>query len=217
MALPAPRAARVGAGVVPQAADQSPRLGELVAHPGRHHRLAARHRQPSQRIGERPAVLGGVGDEVACLGVAGEVLQAGADGVARLGEGRPGRVAQGPEDQVEARRAVAGGEPVPGDHQVWGSLEELFLLVPEHPQGKLGVELRVVAAISLELPVLVVLDEVVVRVAGKCQRVEPQGVHRRHLQQPQPGARGPQMGEVELDEVVAEQEARPVGEIVEVG
>ena len=93
----------------------------------------------------------------------------------------------------------------------------MLLLVPEHPQGELRVKFRVVAAIALELPVLVVLDEMVIRVARERQRVEPQSVHRRHLQQPHPRARGSQMGEVELDEVVAEQEARAIGEIVKVG
>ena len=167
VALPAPRAAQVGASVVAQAADQPPRLGELVPHPRRHHRVAPRHRQPRQRIGERPAALGGAGDEVACLGVAGDVHQAGADGVARLGEGRPGRAAQGLEDQVEARGVVAGGEPVPSDQQVRRGLEELLLLVTEDLQGQFCVEFRVVAAVSLELPVLVVLDEAVIRVAGE--------------------------------------------------
>ena len=93
----------------------------------------------------------------------------------------------------------------------------MLLLVPEHAQCQFSVEFWVVAALSCELPVLVVLDETVIRVARERQGVEPQRVHRRHLQQPQAGAGGPQMGEVELDEVVAENEVRPVGEIVKVG
>ena len=34
---------------------QPPRLRELMAHPGRHDRVAAGHRQPGQRVGQRPA------------------------------------------------------------------------------------------------------------------------------------------------------------------
>ena len=92
----------------------------------------------------------------------------------------------------------------------------MLLLVPEHPQGELRVKFRVVAAVALELPVLVVLDEMVIRVARERQRIEPQRVHRRHLQQPQSRARGLQMGDVELDEIVAEQEARAIREIVKI-
>ena len=106
---------------------------------------------------------------------------------------------------------------MPGNHQVRGRLEQLLLLVPEHPQGENSVEFRVVPALAFELRVLVVLHEMVIRVERERQRVDPQRVHRRHLQQPQSGARGLQMGEVELDEVVAEHEARAVGEIVKVG
>ena len=215
--FPAPGAALLGAGFVSQAPHQPPRLRELVSHPRRHHRVATRHRQPRQCVGERPAVLRGVGDEMARLGVAGHALQAGADGVACLGEGRPGRAAQGLEDQIEARRIAGGSEPVPGSQEVRGRLEQLLLLVPEHPEGQIRVEFRIVATLACELPVLVVLDEAVIRVARERQGVEPQRVHHRHLQQPQPGVGGAQMGDVELDEVVAEQESRTVGEIVEVG
>ena len=159
-------------------------------------------------------MLCGISDRATRLQLACDALKAGADRVTRLGEVRPGRAAQGLEEHVESRRPVSCGEPVPGNHQVRGRLEQLLLLVCEHPQGENRVEFRVVPAIAFELPVLVVLDEMVIRVARERQRVEPQRVHRRHLQQPQPGARGLQMGEVELDEIVAEHEARAVGKIV---
>ena len=145
------------------------------------------------------------------------VLQAGADRVTRFGIVRPGRAAQGLEEQAESRRTVSCGEPVPGDQQVRGRVKQLLLLVCEHPQGENRVEFRVVPTIAFELPVLVVLDEMVIRVARERQRVEPQRVYRRHLQQPQPGARGLQVGDVELDEIVAEQKSGAVGEVVEVG
>ena len=56
--FPAPCAAGIVAGGVPQPANQAPRLGKLVADPGRHDRVAAGHREPRQRVGERPATAG---------------------------------------------------------------------------------------------------------------------------------------------------------------
>ena len=199
MALLAPGAALIGAGLVAQATNQLPRLRELVPHPGRHHRVASRHRQPRQRVGKRPAVRCRIRDQATCLDLACDAVETGADRTTRLGIVRPGRATQGLEEQVETRRTISCGEPVPGDHQVRGCLEQLLLLVAEHPQGEFGVEFRVVAALSCELPVLVVLDEMVIRVARERQGVEPQRVHHRHLQKPQVGVRGPKMREVELE------------------
>jgi len=42
-----------------------------------------------------------------------------------------------------------------------------------------GIKLRIVQSASLELAVLVMLDQVVIGIAGKCQGIETQGVHRR--------------------------------------
>ena len=43
MAFPAPLAGRIGAGLAPEQADDPSRFRELVAHPGRHDGVAARH------------------------------------------------------------------------------------------------------------------------------------------------------------------------------
>ena len=59
------------------------------------------------------------------------------------------------------------------------------------------------------------LDEVVIGIAGKGEGAEHQGVHRRELQQPQIGLRRRKVGQVERDQVVAQNEGRPVGEFVE--
>ena len=77
-----------------------------------------------------------------------------------------------------------------------------MLLVLEHPKRQPGVQVRVVALGALERRVLVVLDQMVIRVRRERQRVQPQSVHHRHPQQPQPGSGGLQMGKVELDDVV---------------
>ena len=54
--FPAPITVGIAAGGVPQSPDQPARPGKLVAHPGRHHRIAPGHRQPRQRVGQFPAL-----------------------------------------------------------------------------------------------------------------------------------------------------------------
>ena len=59
------------------------------------------------------------------------------------------------------------------------------------------------------------LDEVVIRVAGEGQGIEPERIHRRQMQEPQPGIRGLQMGQVESDQIVAQEEVRAIGKAVQ--
>ena len=59
------------------------------------------------------------------------------------------------------------------------------------------------------------LHQVVVGVAGEGQGVEPEGVHRRHPEQIQSGSRSPQVGQVEVDQVVPQQEVRSLGQFVQ--
>ena len=61
------------------------------------------------------------------------------------------------------------------------------------------------------------LDQVVVGVAGEGQGVEAERVHRGQVEQPQPGLGGPQVGEVEVDQVVSQQEVRALGQLVQPG
>ena len=51
--LAAPGAGRIGTGYVAQRGDGFPGLGKAQLHPGRQHRVTARHPQPSQGIGQR--------------------------------------------------------------------------------------------------------------------------------------------------------------------
>ena len=73
--VPAPAAGGIGAGGIPEPANQPPRLGELIAHPGRHDRVAAGHRQPSQRVGQRPAGIRRLTHSLAGVSGAGGALQ----------------------------------------------------------------------------------------------------------------------------------------------
>ena len=67
---------------------------------------------------------------------------------------------------------------MPGCQQDWWRVEQLFLLVRECLQGEPRVQFRIVQAPALELSVLIVLDQMVIRVAREGQRVEPERVHR---------------------------------------
>ena len=85
----------------------------------------------------------------------------------------------------------------------------------EEIQREPGIELRVVQSPLLKLSVLVVFDEVVIRIARKGEGVQLQRIHRWQLQQPEVRLRRGQMGQIEGDQVVAEQEVRAISEVVE--
>ena len=113
-----------------------------------------------------------------------------------------------------------GSQPVPGGDQIRGlpgDASQSAPLVLEEIEREPGVEFRVVQTTALELSVLVVLDQVVIGVAGERERIEPQRIHRRHAQEPKIGLRRSQMPEIEVDQVVAEQKGRSVGERIQFG
>ena len=55
----------------------------------------------------------------------------------------------------------------------------------------------------------------VIGIARKGEGVEPQRIHRRQLQQPETRLCCFQMGQIEIDQVVAEQKVRAISEFVE--
>ena len=71
-------------------------------------------------------------------------------------------------------------------------------------QREPGIEFRVVQSPSFKLSVLVVFDEVVIRIARKGEGVQLQRIHRRQPQQPEVRFRCSQMGQIESDQVVAQ-------------
>ena len=89
-----------------------------------------------------------------------------------------------------------------------------MVLVPEDIQGKAGIQLRVVPSAARERTVLVVLDEVVVGVAGEGQGVEPQGIDGWELQQSEIGLGCGEVLQIEGDQVMAQQEVGTLGEVV---
>ena len=92
---------------------------------------------------------------------------------------------------------------MPRYQQVRGHLAKGLLLVYKDLQGESGVQIRVVDPASFELPVLIVLDQMMIRIARKGQGIEHQRIHSRKLQESHAGIHGLQMGQIEGDQVVA--------------
>jgi len=91
------------------------------------------------------------------------------------------------------------------------------LLAPKNLQGQTGVQFWIVQLPALELAVLIVFDEMMVRIAGKSQWIEQQSIHHRQFEQAQIGFGRRQVRRVEGDQIVTEQEGAAFGEIVEFG
>ena len=95
---------------------------------------------------------------------------------------------------------------MPGRQQFRRGLRQSSQLVDESFDGQLTVQKRVVALPAHQTTILVVLHQMVVGVAGEGQGVEAQGIHNRQFQDAQVRVEGLQMGDVEGNDVVAQQE-----------
>jgi len=65
------------------------------------------------------------------------------------------------------------------------------------------------------LPVLVVLDEVMIRIARKSQWVQAQSIDGGFFQQPQIGLDGAQLRQIESDQVMAKEKSGAIGKLIE--
>ena len=214
--FPAPGAGGIRAGCVPKPAHQYPGFGELVSDPGWHDRVAPGHGQPCQRISERPPVLRSVRQDVLALGATRLAGKLGAYCALRVGVRRSGRLAQRREARVESRSVrVRRAQPVPCGQQIGRGFPERCLLVLQDAQRQPRVQFRVVAPSAFELSVLIMLDQVVVGISGKGEGIEPQRVHRGEPQQSKIGLRRFEVGEIERDEIVAQQSVHARGERIE--
>ncbi len=104
---------------------------------------------------------------------------------------------------------------MPGEQQVGvGLLHRLErnFLIEEHAQDEFGIEQGIVAAITEQLPILVMLYQVVVRVARECERVKAQRIDRWLIEKPQVGFSCAQLRQIERDQVVTDDERRGVAE-----
>ena len=218
MVFPAPTAFRVRAGEVPERPDKSPRLRKLVAHPRRHHRIAAGHGDPRQGVRHLPAPVLDCLQGQEHLRCAGFTVQTrenrGPRFIIRRSARAPNvrkQTIEGAIGLVRVRRA----QPVPRREKIGFSTGQRQLLVTEDLQRQAGVQLRVIAHSAFQRAILIVLHEMVIRVAGKGERAETERVDRRQVQEPQIRTCGSQVRQIESDQVVAEQKGRPIGELVQ--
>ena len=135
-----------------------------------------------------------------------------ADNRVRLGSGRSRGLAKGGEEGVKAggvqgrrmfllrrrirlrTRARCRRQPVPRKQQIRRRPTQRTALIRQEFKREPCVQLRIVHPCALELPILIVLDQVVVGVARKGQRVQPKGVYSGSLQQAERGICGTQVG-----------------------
>ena len=215
----APVASGRAAGRIAQPLDQPSGTRELMPYPRRHDRVAARHGEPGQRIGEIPALGFGLGHGQVDGRAAGVFGQQTADGVLRLERGGAQGAAQAREYRGRARAfGSGGGQAVPGQQQVrvcFLTVPQGCALIPKEVQRQPRVLFWVPHPVALQRAVLVVLDEVVVGIARKRQRVQAQRVDGGQAQQAQIRLRSSQMRQVVGDQVVAQHERRAVGQGIE--
>ena len=94
-------------------------------------------------------------------------------------------------------------KPVPCRKKIRRRSTQRLDLIVEDFQGEARIEQGIVGLPANKSAVLVVLDQVMVRIAGKRERTQAQGVHSWQLQQTEVGLRGCEVWEVEGDQVVA--------------
>ena len=175
LALPAPVACRIRAGGIPEAAYQLPGLRELMAHPGRHHGVAAGHGQPGQRVGQRPAKPLCVPPNAVRTGCAGNILEPLPNRRFRFPRRRPASLPNPGKDLVQRTVDACGfgrAQPVPRGKQVRRGLGQSQSLVVEDVQRKPGIQFRVVYPALPQSAVLIVFDEAVIGIARKSERIQ---------------------------------------------
>ena len=96
-----------------------------------------------------------------------------------------------------------------------GTVDRAFKLVPEYFNSEPRVQLRVVEPTPFHLAVLVVLDQVMIGIAGKGERVEPQRIYSGQFEKFQFRCGGPKVREVELDQIVSEHIVGAIGDVVQ--
>ena len=210
--LSAPFAGGIRAGRISQLAHQLAGMRKLMPYPRRHHRTAAGDGQPSQCVGQRPAMPLRLPKNILALLAAGGLCKPLADSRVRLGSGRSRGLAKGGEEGVKAgrvqgrrmflprrriplrTRANCRRQPVPCEQQIRRRPMQCLALIRQEFKREPCVQLRIVHPCALELPILIVLDQVVVGVARKSQRVQPKGVYGGSLEQAERRVCGPQVG-----------------------
>jgi hypothetical protein len=92
---------------------------------------------------------------------------------------------------------------------------ERLVLVGKERSGLAGVQFWIIATRVLETAILIVLHQVVIRIARKRERTETERVDPRQSQQSKIGVRGCKMLGIELDDVVTDKEIGALGKFIQ--
>ena len=104
-----------------------------------------------------------------------------------------------------------------GEQEIRVALLQLLqslTLILEESESELSIQLRVVELRSLEAAVVVVLDEVVIWIARKAERIKAKRIHPWQLEKTQVWIGSCEVHGVEVDQVVAEQVLGAIGELI---
>ena len=94
-------------------------------------------------------------------------------------------------------------------------IAKFFALISKDLECELRIEKWIVALHALQLTVLVVLYQVVIRIAWKRQRVQAQRVDNRKLQEAKVWVRGGEVRQIERNDVVADEKRGAIRQLVE--
>src|SRR5262245_36727498 len=123
--LSTPAARSVEAGHITEFAHQFARLRELIAHPGWHHRVSSRYRQPRERVRGWPPGLRGVLNRPGRRCCACSFLQQPPNSALGLALGRTRRASKAAEERlVSGAMTITSDQPTPGGQKVRCCLRE---------------------------------------------------------------------------------------------
>ena len=192
---------------------------EAVLHVGRNDGLAPRGGQPCQQVGKREGVrkrLAGDPGRLLRATAARELARDRRDRV--LGAWRGIDAADGPEQPVETVAFDGSSQQcVPGQQQVAVLLLQRIDDVGKQLQRELGVQQRIADLHPRKRRLLVLLDQVVVRVLGERQRAQVERVNGREAEQRQVRCMFGEKTEIVFDDVVSDEARSAIGEGVELG
>ena len=217
-AIGAPGTASVAAVRVPEPRGEPAGL-EAFLHVGRDDGLAPRRRQPRQQVGQREGLRERLAGDPGRLVRAAAVREAARDQGDRVLDARRGiDAADDPEQPVETVSSEGRGKQrVPGQQQVAVLPLQRVDDVGQQLERELSIEQRIVDLHARKRGLLVLLDQVVVRVLRERQGAQVERVDRGQVEQREVRRLRGEETEIVLDDVVSDEERRAVGEGVESG
>src|SRR5690606_2365874 len=209
--LTTPGAAGGSAIAVTQVPHDQRSLTELRPPPRRHNGLATSDHDPRQGICHRPAELRTCPTAQRLVDPlsAGTVIQQTRKGGARLGTPGSTDTPYLPKHRIEAVRILHSGrqkmENSDGVRTILILPRQRVKLIAQHLKHEPCVLFRIFDMTGLQTPVMIVFDEMVVGIARKGERVQPQGIDRRACDRRQPRADSSQMRQIMAKYVMTKQ------------